>query len=44
MLIEHGAEQEDAVRTILEKAGWIDIRCIKDYAALPRVTRAQRTR
>ena len=44
MLIEHGAEQEDAVRAILEETGWIDIRCIKDYAALPRVTRAQRTR
>ena len=42
-MLEHGADQADAVRDILAAAGWTDIRCHKDLAGLPRVTVARRS-
>ena len=42
LLIEHGADQQEAVSEILAAAGWADIRCIKDLAGKPRVTIASR--
>ena len=42
MLVEHGAEQEGDVATLLEKHGWTDICCHNDLAGLPRVTVARR--
>lgn len=40
LLLEHGADQEAAVAELLAAAGWNDVRCFKDLAGLPRVTRA----
>ena len=40
LVIEHGAEQEDAVAELLKAHGWANIRCYKDYSGLPRVTSA----
>ena len=40
LLLEHGAEQGDAVRDILAAEGWADICLLNDLAGLPRVTRA----
>jgi len=40
LLIEHGAEQQEAVAAILTEFGWSGIRCICDLAGLPRVTAA----
>ena len=42
LLIEHGAEQRDAVAEVLREHGWSDLRCHNDYAGLPRVTVARR--
>ena len=42
LLIEHGAEQEDGVATLLEGHGWSNICCHNDFAGLPRVTVARR--
>jgi release factor glutamine methyltransferase len=42
LLIEHGAEQADAVAALLDDHGWTDIRCHDDLAGLPRVTVARR--
>ena len=42
LMIEHGAEQRDAVASVLEAAGWIDLQCHTDLAGLPRVTVARR--
>jgi release factor glutamine methyltransferase len=44
LLLEHGADQQDAVTAILADAGWSDIRCITDLAGKPRVTVANWTR
>lgn len=41
LMLEHGAEQQREVSTILQKSGWIETACHKDYAGLPRVTTAQ---
>ncbi len=41
LLIEHGAEQPDAVASILDASGWTEIRCHNDLAGLPRVTVAR---
>jgi len=41
LMIEHGAEQPDAVASILRAAGYADIACHKDLAGLPRVTVAR---
>ena len=40
LLIEHGAEQQEAVAAILTEFGWSGIRCTCDLAGLPRVTAA----
>lgn len=42
LLLEHGADQRQAVAAILEAAGWTVIRCHSDFSGLPRVTVAQR--
>ena len=41
LLLEHGAEQRDAVATVLQENGWTDIKCITDLAGHPRVTTAR---
>jgi len=41
LLLEHGADQEDAVADILIQNGWSDIECFKDLAGQPRVTTAR---
>lgn len=38
LLLEHGADQGDAVRNILAVEGWTEIRLVNDLAGLPRVT------
>ena len=38
LLLEHGAEQEQAVCAILDDAGWTAIQCVRDLAGKPRVT------
>jgi methylase of polypeptide subunit release factors len=43
LMLEHGAEQQDEVCTILEAAGWTDISGFNDYAGLPRVTVARQS-
>jgi release factor glutamine methyltransferase len=40
LLVEHGAGQAEEVAAILSGDGWSGIRCLNDYAGLPRVTRA----
>ena len=40
LLLEHGAEHQDAVATVLQNNGWTVIECIKDLAGHPRVTTA----
>lgn len=42
LVLEHGAEQEHTVATLLMAHGWANIRCHKDYSGLPRVTSANR--
>jgi release factor glutamine methyltransferase len=42
LLVEHGAEQQDAVANLFASHGWEDIACHTDYAGLPRVTVARR--
>ncbi len=42
LLLEHGADQRDAVDAILQTQGWRDLRCVPDYAGHPRVTIARR--
>ena len=41
LVIEHGADQEEAVAALLKAHGWANIRCYKDYSGLPRVTSAR---
>jgi release factor glutamine methyltransferase len=41
LILEHGAEQQQAVAALLEAAGWIDIACHNDLAGKPRVTVAR---
>ena len=41
LLIEHGADQAEAVAELLERHGWHDANCHNDYAGLPRVTVAR---
>lgn len=40
LVLEHGAEQEQAVAELLKTHGWANIRCYNDYSGLPRVTSA----
>lgn len=42
LLLEHGADQQQAVAAILEATGWSGIACHKDFSGLPRVTVARR--
>jgi release factor glutamine methyltransferase len=42
LLVEHGAEQQDAVGALLQEHGWSNVRCHNDYAGLPRVSVARR--
>ena len=42
LLIEHGADQREAVEELLRKHGWKEITCHTDYAGLPRVTIARK--
>ncbi len=41
LIIEHGADQQDAVAEILHAAGWVEIACHNDLAGRPRVTVAR---
>ena len=41
ILLEHGAEQQNAVAAILRQSGWTDIACFQDLAGQPRVTTAR---
>ena len=41
LLLEHGADQQGAVATILANARWNSIRCVTDLAGKPRVTVAK---
>jgi release factor glutamine methyltransferase len=41
LLVEHGAEQQEAVEKLFASHGWVAIACHKDYAGLPRVTIAR---
>ncbi len=41
LLLEHGADQQDAVAAVLRDNGWTDIKCFKDLAGQPRVTTAR---
>ena len=43
LAIEHGFDQADEVRSLLENRGWTDVRCHNDLAGLPRVTAARRS-
>lgn len=42
LLLEHGADQADAVAALLAQHGWTEIRCHRDLAGRPRVTVARR--
>ncbi len=42
LLLEHGAEQLDAVASLLASNGWTDIRNHRDFSGHPRVTAARR--
>lgn len=42
MLLEHGADQADAVADLLAAGPWVDVECRRDHAGLPRVTSARR--
>lgn len=41
LMIEHGADQQEAVASLLADNGWRDIECQRDYAGLPRVSAAR---
>ena len=43
LMMEHGADQQADVASILEAAGWVDITCHNDLAGKPRVTVARRS-
>jgi len=40
LVLEHGAEQKEAVAELLLSSGWGSIRCYNDFSGLPRVTSA----
>jgi release factor glutamine methyltransferase len=42
IMLEHGAEQEDAVADILDAQGWLTRECRRDCAGLPRLTIARK--
>ena len=41
LLLEHGADQKDAVSIVLQESGWTDIKCFKDLSGQPRVSTAK---
>jgi len=41
-LFEHGSEQAERIAELLDEHGWTGIENFRDYAGLPRVTRARR--
>lgn len=43
LMLEHGADQQTEVASILEAAGWVEIACHNDLAGKPRVTVARRS-
>ncbi len=43
LMMEHGVDQKEAVASILDASGWIDITCHNDLAGKPRVTVARRS-
>jgi len=40
LVLEHGADQKEAVAELLSSYGWQSIQCYDDYSGLPRVTSA----
>jgi release factor glutamine methyltransferase len=40
LVLEHGADQKEAVAEVLSSYGWQGIQCYDDYSGLPRVTSA----
>lgn len=42
LLVEHGAEQHEAIAKIFSTYGWTDIASVNDLSGLPRVTLAKR--
>jgi release factor glutamine methyltransferase len=40
LLLEHGADQQEAVAQLLRENGWTDVECFPDAAGRPRATRA----
>ena len=42
LVLEHGADQADAVAEVLSAEGWVAIDLRRDYAGLARVTAAQK--
>lgn len=43
LLMEHGADQEEAVAGLLAENGWRSVECFRDLGGRPRVTRATRS-
>jgi release factor glutamine methyltransferase len=43
LLLEHGADQQQALASILQREGWLDIACHPDFSGRPRVTVAHRS-
>ena len=41
LAVEHGAEQQAAVASLLAENGWLEVENHRDYAGLPRVTTAR---
>lgn len=41
LMLEHGADQQEDVASILEAEGWVDVACHNDLAGRPRVTVAR---
>ena len=37
LLVEHGYDQQDAVRALFEAAGFVDLESSRDLAGIPRV-------
>ena len=42
LLVEHGLDQDEAVRALLAAAGFADVLTLRDAAGLPRVTLGRR--
>ncbi len=42
LLFEHGSTQAERIQDLLDEADWVDIETIRDFAGLPRLTKARR--